>query len=66
MTPQQRQQILDAVAEWLNDPDLTITWENSIKRITEPGDAWERYAPGRGRRITLTIPCDPGDAYEIP
>lgn len=59
-------QILDVVRDLLTKPDVKVKIQCAIKRITKPRDTFEKYAAGKGRRMTIEIPYDEGEYMSGP
>lgn len=57
--------VIEFVTKLLDDPSVTIQMSRSIKRTTQPGDVWETYAPGKGKRLRIEVPCGKGEYYDI-
>lgn len=55
--------VLEAIDALLDEPDVQVAWSNSIVRTTQPGDQWETYEAGRGRKVTIEVPCGKGEYH---
>jgi hypothetical protein len=55
---------LKTLEEMLREPNVQVHLYRSVKRTTQPGDAWESYAPGVGRCIIVEIQCGIGEWYD--
>lgn len=61
-----KQTVIARVRQLLDDPTVCVQFTCAVTRTTQPGDQWETYAPGRGYRVLIEIPCMPGEAFDLP
>ena len=65
ITPEMRIKLIDSIQEMLNEEKASVNFMRSVRRTTRPEDAWETYAPGKGRKIVIEVPCGPEESYDV-